>query len=78
MENNDGAEEEWEYDERRQFICKYVLQQGEELVWYEKDDRFPGHPKVKKTLRRLENGFTFLVQDAADKVLTVGTAYWVK
>jgi hypothetical protein len=75
-------EERWEFDDRRFDICEKYLQAGEELVWDELDDRFNcydefGRPaKVKKTLRRLEDVITFIVQNSkTDGVFTVGTIY---
>ncbi len=77
-------ENEWEFDDRRWDICKDHLQNGEELVWYEKDSRFAGHHGqfgVRKTLRRRSDAITFLVESMTEivhpggypKVLTVGT-----
>lgn len=68
----ESDEEEWEFDDRRFALCSTALIAGEELVWYEKDERFRG--LVRKTLRRLKDGVTFLVEDPTTRVvLTVGT-----
>lgn len=73
----DSEETEWEFDERRGDLCSNHMIIGEELVWWEADERFdalrPPGTMLKKTLRRTRGGMTFLVQDSDDKVLTVGT-----
>lgn len=64
--------ENWEFDDRRFDVCINSLDVGDELVWFERDIRF-GNLKVRKTLRRLLDAVTFLVEDENQKVLTVGT-----
>jgi len=65
-------DEEWEFDKRRGDLCEHQMIDGEELVWWEEDERFDNQ-YVKKTLRRTEGAMTFLVQREDETVLTVGT-----
>lgn len=83
VNSTNAPEGEWEFDDHHERICRDFLAVGEEISWYERDNRFrEGSEKVKKTLRRTSDGATFLVLGNVagrgyEKVLTVGTFSWV-